>query len=93
MVGVPPATYVLLLVGLLFDQGNLRMLAVGLKETIDIDVAPALSKCNVIQLIEGLITMKEAYAGKTPLGWHGIYHHSGAQDQLLTPLRQRFCGQ
>ena len=35
------------------------MLAVGLKETIDIDVAPALSKCNVIQLIEGLITKKE----------------------------------
>ena len=56
---MPPTTDVLLLVGLLLDQGNLRMLIVGLKETIDIDIAPALGKRDVIQFIEVLITKKE----------------------------------
>ena len=56
---MPPAADVLLLVGLLFDQGNLRMLTVRLEETVDIDITPAFGKCDVIQLTEALITKKE----------------------------------
>ena len=56
---MPPTADVLLLVGLLFDQGNLRMLTVRLEEPVDIDITPAFGKCDVIQLTEALITEKK----------------------------------
>ena len=61
MIGVPFANNIGFLIGFFSHFGDNGILSYARKKSVDIDIAPALGKCDVLFLGEGLIA-KEYHA-------------------------------